>query len=540
LYVVGLTATPVGSSPRQAAFLCRVMDVKPEFLHTTSSWMSGGSSKLSKHTVMQFHNAVVDRVTQSCIKLPSKKETTFFFSPEIQIENNTRIVNRHNALIEELQLSAEIVREQKIQEECAVAEDTRAFDGAFWRASTMSIQLGFHARLASCGADGMEESDVKYCVYHPSKTMTLAHAFVRSRQKAGKCKVIVYSTSVAMLKILKAYFKKKKDCGKLLMYTGSQDLEERRLTTSTFLNKTIPRGVLFLSSAGAIGLNLCDGCSTMLIFGEIPWNSSDLEQAKGRVHRIGQTEEVEIALLVPRGARFSLHITRFVVAHSPSKSCDRFLLLLCTGSVLEKKIELHQDKKNRLEAAIKDRDFSQFTLSDNWRLKTSLALSMAKVNALGNFSPEVADDATEDDIVSSVSEKTFREQVYETDSDMTEPSDDEEFCQAMKHETDLIKDGDKFRSENNGVHGSRHSNRDDANHSNDNNDDADYGCRSFMDIVGMMTDDDGSGDDDASFNAKKRHMKTKSGCEIHKRSKPCRPSKDRLDRLKHLLESDED
>ena len=167
---------------------------------------------------------------------------------------------------------------------------------------------------------------------------------------------------------------------------------------------------------------------------------------------------------------------------------------------------------------------------------------MAKVDTLGNFSPAIADDATEDDIVSIVSEKTFREQVYETDSDMTEPSDDEEFCQAMKHETDLLKDGDEFRKSenNNGVRGSRHSNHDDDNHSNDNNDDADYGRRSFMDIVGMMTDDDGSGAEDTGFNAKKRHMKTKSGCEIQKRSKPCRPSKDRLDRLKHLLESDED
>jgi superfamily II DNA or RNA helicase len=54
---------------------------------------------------------------------------------------------------------------------------------------------------------------------------------------------------------------------------------------------------VFLSTdAGGVGLNL--QCASVLVNLDIPWNPAVLDQRIGRVHRLGQTEKVQILLLV--------------------------------------------------------------------------------------------------------------------------------------------------------------------------------------------------------------------------------------------------
>ena len=55
---------------------------------------------------------------------------------------------------------------------------------------------------------------------------------------------------------------------------------------------------MLLSAAGAIGTTLCPGCEVLLCVGSVPWNSTTLDQAHGRIWRIGQTRPVEIVQFV--------------------------------------------------------------------------------------------------------------------------------------------------------------------------------------------------------------------------------------------------
>jgi len=89
--------------------------------------------------------------------------------------------------------------------------------------------------------------------------------------------LIIFSTSVKGLNLLETFIKEK--CSKV---TGERNTLER------FINNE--DRILLLSSAGSYGLNL-QNCNKMLIL-NYPYNYTDLQQLKGRVHRMGQDKNV--------------------------------------------------------------------------------------------------------------------------------------------------------------------------------------------------------------------------------------------------------
>ena len=123
--------------------------------------------------------------------------------------------------------------------------------------------------------------------------------------------------------------------------------------------------MLLISEAGAIGTTVCPGCEVMLCIGTTPWNSSTLEQAHGRIYRIGQNKPVEIVQLVPR------------------------------RGVTDAKLALHADKRERLARAAKDLDYSAFEESDKqkWRNQCAILDSLRPLDALGNFAVAEAERA---------------------------------------------------------------------------------------------------------------------------------------------------
>lgn len=66
---------------------------------------------------------------------------------------------------------------------------------------------------------------------------------------------------------------------------GEDSQTKRQATVASFQTKQIPR-VLVISSAGGEGIDLFRADS--IIFAELPWNPSGLEQAESRLHRNGQ------------------------------------------------------------------------------------------------------------------------------------------------------------------------------------------------------------------------------------------------------------
>jgi hypothetical protein len=89
----------------------------------------------------------------------------------------------------------------------------------------------------------------------------------------------------------------------------------------------------------------------------VPWNNAELKQAIGRVHRISQTKPVEVVTFVPR------------------------------RSVTAAKLKAHEDKRDRLEPAMRDEDFSNFTAAEEsqWKLRAQITMSLSTLDTTGNY-----------------------------------------------------------------------------------------------------------------------------------------------------------
>jgi superfamily II DNA or RNA helicase len=83
-----------------------------------------------------------------------------------------------------------------------------------------------------------------------------------------------------------------------LFFTG-QEAQRRRTQNLVDFHDDPRAGVLFLTDAGGVGLNLQKAASACINL-ELPWNPAVLEQRIGRIHRLGQKRPIEIFNLVSR------------------------------------------------------------------------------------------------------------------------------------------------------------------------------------------------------------------------------------------------
>ncbi len=82
-------------------------------------------------------------------------------------------------------------------------------------------------------------------------------------------------------------------------FTGHEGSRRRTQNIVDFHDDPAVR-LLFATDAGGVGLNLQRAASACLLL-ELPWNPAVLEQRVGRIHRLGQTEPVEVYAIVARG-----------------------------------------------------------------------------------------------------------------------------------------------------------------------------------------------------------------------------------------------
>ncbi|MDZ4862249.1 MAG: DEAD/DEAH box helicase [Gemmatimonadota bacterium] len=92
-----------------------------------------------------------------------------------------------------------------------------------------------------------------------------------------------------------------------IVFTGSLNRLQRHQALKRF--KREPRGVLVSTRAGTEGLNL-QFCHQLVNY-ELPWNPMVVEQRIGRVHRYGQTREVELFNYAAKGT-VEAHILRLM------------------------------------------------------------------------------------------------------------------------------------------------------------------------------------------------------------------------------------
>jgi superfamily II DNA or RNA helicase len=358
VYTVGLTGTPVRAKPRQVSWLVKVLNVQPEWLQEGKYYSvhGGGENMIRRDTVTAMHNECVDRADSSTIDLQPRTDLKLQFDPFIGRRSNgthsAKQMARHDTFLLKAQLEAAKMKED--------AKYRKKADDYLWQAFSTMTQFCFNATLGTFSAKAFDrEPDVFYelAATQPSTQERLVWRMIRDRQSKGHTRIVVFSESAVMLQILRNTVARMGHCGRLFMYTGQLDRKSRDHILREFLHRDTRKGVLFMSRAGAIGTNICPGCDTMFVVGDIPWNNSDLAQAHGRIHRITQDRPVEIVQFEPR------------------------------RSVTTAKLDAHIDKRDRLEPAMRDEDFSKFSLDneEQWRLRAEVTLNLTTLDANGNY-----------------------------------------------------------------------------------------------------------------------------------------------------------
>jgi len=298
----------------------------------------------------------VDRVTSSFLDLPPKKIVLLEYDPWVgrgaDGQTDQAAIEAHNEMLAS-------AKKAVATNEVEARELAQGKFGERERkviAATMALgHYEFSSVLGVHGAAAFDKNKELFAeaAARGSECMRLILRMLRSRQEAGHPRICVFSESVTQLRILELYLQPT-DVGALYLYEGQLSGVERGRIVHDFLR--CDRGVLLLSTAGAIGTTICPGCEVMFSVGNLPWDSTTADQAFGRVHRIGQTQPVEIVQFVAR------------------------------RSVTAAKLTLHDDKRERLERALRDEDFSAFGLdSDIWRRQMQILGSCTTLNTTGNY-----------------------------------------------------------------------------------------------------------------------------------------------------------
>ena len=395
VYKLGLTGTPVKRSPEELAYLAILLDVR---MHHISDKMPGGKKPMHDSTyfsrfantqtidvdnLANFHKYFVDRVGKEHLDppLPTKHEVILYYDPFIGLNNETgvltpRVIDRHNDALAQARRTvvdrgpvgegtplnlAESSSDAPSEERDALPEapeDTR-WDAVQRNAFAAIVALGnyeFSSVLGTRGATAFKDTPALYdeAAERPSQAMLLIERVLKDRQAHNHARIAVFAESVTQLKILRRHLEAK-DVGELFLFDGALNGTQRAEIVKDFLN--CEKGIILLSKAGGIGITLCPGCEVMLSVGSLPWNATDVDQAFGRVHRMGQTKPVELIQFIAR------------------------------RSVTAAKHKLHEDKRDRLAAAAVNEDYTHFDNGGSaWRWTKDMLSYVAPLDAMtGNY-----------------------------------------------------------------------------------------------------------------------------------------------------------
>ena len=370
VYKLGLTGTPVQAKPDDLASLAQVLDAQPKQLQEKHFYTLRGDEdrSLNKPNIKQFHNLLVDRVDVSFLNLPKREVVTLFYDPWVGqtrrsdgLHRDPTAIENHNALLEEAQRVYASVSGTKEATEDATGNQLFAAQNKVFTATIRLGQYEFSPLLGMHGASGSGGFDVNPHLFDeaaeaPSQVMILIERVILNRQKECHPRIAVFCEHVTELKIMKRYLEMQASAvGDLFFFDSSLNANARKTMIDRFLKCN--KGVFFFSGAGSVGITLCPGCEVLLSIGPLPWNPTTIDQAFGRVYRIGQKRPVEIIQFVAR------------------------------RSVTSVKLRLHEDKRNRLGRAAADEDYSYFDEADEsrWRYTQRIMTECVPLNVNGNY-----------------------------------------------------------------------------------------------------------------------------------------------------------
>ena len=394
IYKLGLAAILGKNNPSEMAGLCSALNTDDPRLHSKVAWLNHVSdtrmTTLAKSTVDAFHARYVDLVQDAEEPLPDKHDLELRFHPFVgKIENgghSSAVLERHAELVDGAK--AAVNRLMKRQ------ETTSSSMGIIMKAVMTAEQLCFSDLLGLHGTETFRADNLfKLASKRPSQQVQLAYRVIRQRQKEGKEKIVVFAQHVAALAILRDYLAKKRDAGRLFMFTGEISSSGARQRMIDAFQAHPRRAVFLMSSSGVTGITL-DSASVILTVGSLPWSPLDLEQLEARIRRIDSKHEVPV--LLEDG---TLGTKRAGV------ECIR---LIPIGSPSDGKKALHEDKLLRLQAALTSDDFSNFAEEGTaveragWRRFASILSKLGHVSSRGVYVDALAGEEARDAYISEL------------------------------------------------------------------------------------------------------------------------------------------
>jgi hypothetical protein len=398
--VLGLTGTPVRNDPDEVAYAARLLNVsnpdspkgvpRIKFSDPKTYRTNDGQHEINVGVIEKFRKQCVDRVDKSFVDMPLLVETVVEYDPFVGVgsdgaRDKDAILHHNEALRKakgepELQEAEDGPKPPVIVVELAGGEETPepeevqekeeelpppAPAGKKWSEPMGSvfsamITLGHYELspvLGLHGAAKFKENDALFqeAIERPSQAMLLIERVMRNRQnEGGHARIAVFAEYVTQLRIVQRYLEGDARFGKLYVLHGQLSDKKRDVELQDFL--ACERGVLFLTKAGGVGLNLQKGCACMISIGSLPWNAADMEQVIGRVYRIGQKVTVE------------------------------FIQIVARRSITAAKRGLHEDKGARLSEALKNGNYENFADDKRaWRWTSRMLDYVEELDSAGNY-----------------------------------------------------------------------------------------------------------------------------------------------------------
>ncbi|MEW4278927.1 DEAD/DEAH box helicase [Priestia megaterium] len=160
-------------------------------------------------------------------------------------------------------------------------------------------------------------------------------------------KIIIFTESVDTLNYLEEKLLKR--VPQVSKIVGSFSMEKRRQHVETFRNDC---QIMLATDAGGESINL-QFCNQMINY-DIPWNPNKLEQRMGRIHRIGQENEVFIFNLVAKNTREGSVMVRLLEKMEKMRTdLGTDLVYDFIGEILE---DEYDSLSNLMEEAILNRE----------------------------------------------------------------------------------------------------------------------------------------------------------------------------------------